>query len=104
MSDFIDRQAAIDAFVKICDRECEYSERQRSVMCGACHLGSAFDVMLQLPSIQPKQRKKGKWMLMDGYRCSNCNWKLQTTGLLMYCPNCDADMRGYSSEKIEISS
>jgi hypothetical protein len=53
MKDLIDRQAAIDALDALCDRECEYSKKQRSVMCGACRLGSAFDVIDELPSAQP---------------------------------------------------
>ena len=56
MDDYIRRQAAIDALDKLCDRECEYSKKQRSVMCGACHLGSAFDVVEQVPSEQPEKR------------------------------------------------
>lgn len=55
MTDLISRQAAIEALDALCDRECEYSKKQRSVMCGACHLGSAFDVIEQLPSAQPTQ-------------------------------------------------
>lgn len=54
MSDLISRQAAIDALNGLCDRECEYSKEQRYVMCGACHLGSAFDVIEQLPSAEPE--------------------------------------------------
>jgi hypothetical protein len=55
MVDYIDRQAAIDALDALCDRECEYSKQQRSFMCGACRLGSAFDVIDELPSAQPEQ-------------------------------------------------
>ena len=53
--DSISRKAAIEALDALCDRECEYSKKQRSVMCGACHLGSAFDVVEQLPSAQPER-------------------------------------------------
>jgi hypothetical protein len=53
--DCVNRQAAIEALDALCDRECEYSKKQRSVMCGACHLGSAFDVVEQLPSAQPER-------------------------------------------------
>jgi len=49
---------AIDALDAVCDRECEYSKQQRNVMCGACHLGSAFDVIEQLPSAQPETHDK----------------------------------------------
>jgi hypothetical protein len=52
--DTISRWDAIDALDALCDRECEYSKKQRSVMCGACHLGSAFDVIEQLPPAQPE--------------------------------------------------
>lgn len=49
----IDADAAIDALDALCDRECEYSKQQRNFMCGACRLGSAFDVIDELPSVQP---------------------------------------------------
>lgn len=56
MSDLIDRQETINALDDLCDRECEYSKPQRSVMCGACRLGSAFDIIDELPSVQPEQQ------------------------------------------------
>ena len=60
MSDIISRQEAIDALDALCDRECEYSKQQRSFMCGACRLGSAFDVIDELPSAQPyREERKG---------------------------------------------
>lgn len=61
MSDLISRQAALDALDKHCDVVCQYSEKQRYVMCGACTLGGAFDVIEQLPSAQPEQ-EKGMWI------------------------------------------
>lgn len=48
--DLIERQAAIDALDELCDRECPYTKKQRSAMCGACALGSAFDVIDELPA------------------------------------------------------
>ena len=56
MDDLILRKAAIDALDALCDRECEYSKKQRNVMCGACHLGSAFDAIEQLPSAQSVEK------------------------------------------------
>ena len=50
MADLIDRQATIDALDSLCDRMCPYSKKQRAAMCGACALGSAFDVIEELPS------------------------------------------------------
>lgn len=52
MNDMISRKMAIDALDALCDRECEYSKQQRHVMCGACRLGSAFDVIEELPSVR----------------------------------------------------
>lgn len=43
-------------------------------------------------AIEVLEWKKGRWVLTDGYRCSQCNYKLQTTGIPMYCPNCGANM------------
>jgi len=54
MSDLIDRQAALEALNKRCVCECEYSKKQRSIMCGACYLGSAIEVIEMLPSAQPE--------------------------------------------------
>lgn len=42
--------------------------------------------------------KHGRWIWVDGVRCSICNHKLQTSGLPSYCPNCGADMRGRENE------
>lgn len=41
----------------------------------------------EAPAVEP-ERKKGKWIWVDGVRCSNCNHKLQSTGLPSVCPNC----------------
>ena len=41
----------------------------------------------------PQEQKKGKWISSYiGTICSNCYYKLETTGLLSRCPNCDAQM------------
>ena len=54
MSDLISRQAAIDALDKTCNAVCPYSKKQRYVMCGACPLGSAFDMLCEVPSAEPE--------------------------------------------------
>ena len=73
-NDTISRQSTIDALDALCDRECEYSKKQRSVMCGACRLGSAFDVIDELPSAQPeiircKDCKNSEHWYRDRRRC-----------------------------------
>lgn len=60
--DTISRRVAIDALDALCDRECEYSKQQRSFMCGACRLGSAFDVIDELPSVQPERMTNRQWV------------------------------------------
>lgn len=115
LSDCIRRQAAIDALDAVCDRECEYSKQQRSVMCGACRLGSAFDVIDELPSAEPDPSdvardiatiienekdmrviaqpvRKGKWVrnIHDKIICNQCGMFGNNEWNL--CPNCGASM------------
>lgn len=45
MAEYIDRQAAVNALARLCKRVCQYSEKQRQYMCGACPLGDAFTVI-----------------------------------------------------------
>lgn len=51
MDDLISRQAVNDALDKTCDIVCQYSKKQRYAMCGACPLGSAFDAVANVPSV-----------------------------------------------------
>ena len=89
MEDLISRQAAIDALDRICDSECEYSKKQRAVMCASCHLGSAFDAIDELP-------RRGRWITVENsidyypFMCSECyEMVVKRTN---YCPNCGARM------------
>ena len=43
--DLIDRDDLSKRLNKLCDRVCQYSKAQRSVMCGACPLGDGFIVV-----------------------------------------------------------
>ena len=52
-SDLISRQETLDALDLMCDLICPYSKKQRYVMCGACAMGHAFDVIRDQPSVQP---------------------------------------------------
>lgn len=107
MSDLIDRQEAIEALNSTCGRVCQYSKKQRSVMCSSCPLGSALDVLDELPTAE----RRGKWIERhhaysdeempieewQSARCSVCG-KYHTTPYLYYfneykyCPNCGARM------------
>jgi hypothetical protein len=102
-NDTISRQAAIDALDKLCDRICEYSKKQRHTMCGACNLGSAFDVIDELPTAEPK---RGTWKcekrklfydnVVIDYKyiyCSECGEQRRIGwSEAKYCPNCGARM------------
>ena len=50
------------------------------------------------PTVDVPERNVGKWLWMDGVRCSRCNFKLQTTGLPTSCPNCGAKMQEGGAE------
>lgn len=56
--DLIDRGKLIDALDKHCDSVCVYSKKQRSVMCGACPLGTAFDVIEGLSSAEDERKER----------------------------------------------
>ena len=53
MDDLISRTAAWDALNARCEIECDYSRKQRAFMCSSCKLGSAFEVIEELPTIAP---------------------------------------------------
>ena len=90
----IDADAAIDVFDKLCDANCVYSKKQRAVMCGACLLGSAFDVIDELPTAE----RKGHWTIGKdsiGHKrliCTLCGNGIAYMRKFDYCPNCGARM------------
>jgi len=102
MAEYIDKQTVIDTLDRLCDIVCQYSKKQRAFMCGACSLGSAFDVLQELPSSDVAPVRHGRWeedLLegLPGYRpvvvvCSECH-RVGFAGT-PYCPNCGARMDG----------
>ena len=84
MNDLISRQAALDIL---------YDFAGEIVDTPGGHYNKAYKEyrkrMESLPSAEPVH---GGWVLSDGYRCSVCCHKLQTTGLPIYCPSCGAKM------------
>ena len=53
----------------------------------------AFERMIEAPK-STFVIKKSMWIYSaDGTICSNCGYKLETTGLLSYCPHCNANMK-----------
>lgn len=95
MTDYIDRQAAIDAINRAVTKEVarwsieelpsvevEPTEEQVKKY--------ILDHNLTHKVFEPV--KSGRWMWNADVRCSRCGHKLQTTGLPSYCPNCGAKM------------
>lgn len=92
-------QDAMERYCKDCERRKGIKNGKLKIVysigdapCRACGTGDMIDELENAPTIEP-ERKKGRWTLQDGYRCSVCNYKLQTTGLPTHCPNCGCDMR-----------
>ena len=104
----IDADALTDSLDSLCDTVCQYSKAQRSVMCGACPLGGAFDVVENAPTVDAVERKKGKWentqidfvfFDKDAVVCSECKdingiafTKDFAVKYFHFCPFCGAEM------------
>lgn len=75
-----------DALMKELEREVDLADDWKTAH-------EIVNVVKYFPTIEPEQ-KKGKWIMGNGMGtvCSNCYYKLETTGLLSNCPNCGAEM------------
>ena len=109
MAEYSEREAAVDALARLCKRVCQYSEKQRKYMCGACPLGDAFTVIEDdLPAADVRPVVKAYWigegdgyadgeMVYDVWHCSNCDYTVDEGDneppQYNFCPNCGADMR-----------
>ena len=101
--DCISREEVVNKLDYLCDCLCDYSKKQRASMCGACKLGSVFDVLEDLPSVTPMP-KMGQWFVDERPEsnreiiCSNCEkpvfryHKIDFDYRPNYCPNCGAKM------------
>jgi len=97
MSDYISRQAAIDAMCWACGNDCDKSkfvynapQDEQVIMCPEHY------ALFTLPSAHP-ERKKGKWIDTDNYyqrwKCSSCGYHTREAEP-PFCPWCEAEMRG----------
>lgn len=90
MTDLVSRQTVLDALDNLCNVVCQYSKKQRSVMCGACPLGGAFDTIEGLPSAETEKTGEP--------RCRFCGGKLseqRTDGdgrVYRHCYGCHFDI------------
>lgn len=83
-----------DALVQMLENDAKHMED----ITGRMWTYAAINDIKNAPTADVPERKVGKWLWVDGVRCSNCNHKLQTTGLPSYCPWCGAYMRERSED------
>ena len=99
----------IEHLDNLCELNCPYTKKQRSVMCDSCFMGMALDEIDNMPTIDAEPIRHGKWIerkvITDnkaieewqGAKCSVCG-KIHTTPYMYYfshydyCPNCGAKM------------
>ena len=100
--DAVSRADTLQSFESYCEKNCQFSKKQRDVMCGACMMGDAIEIVESLPPVTPKQRT-GKWMPVEndnmevvGHYCSVCDLPMETEEKSKFCPNCGAKMGGMS--------
>lgn len=99
MNDLISREELTKKLEYLCDCLCDYSKRQREVMCDSCKLGAVIDAVEEMPSVEP-ERKTGKWIKVvnpdtnewvGGFKCSECDRDCVQMSM-NYCANCGAPM------------
>ena len=91
MAELIERQAAIDAIMKVYVRTAGYKARER--------VFEAEEAVHRLPATDVAPVVHGRWDNLDGYKtrmvCSVCGWDVPEYGkFYSYCPNCGARMDG----------
>lgn len=65
MDKYIGAYKIIEKLKVLCDLNCPYTEKQRDVMCRACFLGDAMDVIDDMPAAD----------VVEVVRCKDCkNW------------------------------
>jgi len=114
MAEHIEREALLDRMNNFCEINCDYTKKQRSVMCGACGIGYAKIMVEDAVAEDVRPVVHGRWEKATGmmppeycglHICSECGHyagrKPPYGGkefLSDYCPNCGADMRTDETE------
>ena len=71
-TDYISKESLTNALDSLCDRVCQYSKKQRYVMCGCCPLGQVYDVVDDFEAADVVEiPKSGIGDLSDGYHTFN---------------------------------
>ena len=109
MSDYISRQAAIDALNELSEH---YTEKGRE---WHPHIDHVLFEIQSLPSADVRENVRGEWIWISStydrkpcemvYECNKCHHKTIVQSLGMdspwekFCPNCGADMRGENDDR-----
>lgn len=115
MSEYINREEFLESKIYLYCHDCSRRKNRKGEMvyeigdapCKACGIGDVLDDVIDFPSADVVERRKGKWlcerlidwetanipgvMVYASPKCSICGETfLEQTN---YCPNCGADMR-----------
>lgn len=94
----VDADTIAKRMMMFCDKNCPYTLKARDVMCVACFMGMAMELLEDAPTIEP-ERKTGQWLQISPagiYECSECAQTVMTEdiGCYKYCHGCGAYMGG----------
>lgn len=103
MADYIERQAALTVFQKVCDL---CMTLVQTPMCGDCSVADTVRKVKHIPPADVRPVVRGHW---EGVQpevwdtmyatCSCCRKRMYLSkDSLNYCPNCGADMMGGDAE------
>lgn len=95
MGEYIDKSKLIDRLDELCNTICQYSKKQRAVMCGSCELGISFEVIDGFPC--DKGYHDG---VKRGIEISTPKWIPVTERLPDFEGMCLCMRKSYSNEKI----
>lgn len=97
MSRYIDADRLMERYKATCEIVCQYSKKQRDVMCSACGVGSCIEILEDFPTADVAEIKHGRWIRTHnpiGQQitvCSVCG-KIMQQAYPNYCGNCGASM------------
>lgn len=97
MNKYIDADEFAKDLERLCDIVCQYSKKQRDVMCRACTLGDAIELLDNQPAADVAEVRHGRWKCVSigRYACSLCGcepWYEGSINTMHYCSNCGANM------------
>ena len=64
MSKYIDADRLMERYKATCEIVCQYSKKQRDVMCSACGVGSCVEILEDFPTAD----------VVEVVRCKDCKW------------------------------